>query len=266
MTETTPRVGASLDVRFDESVGEFAAFLADHGLNHVEVRQGYVDVRDDTVVESLRPVLAETDLSVTFHAPHVDCAMGNVNERLRRAAVEGVKASLDTAAAVDAGGVVVHGGGTRTRYPEAVQSHSREQALASITECARHAASLELPLCLENSRDKPGERRHTATPERLAAFLADLDVETEYLRLTLDVGHAKASGVDYGEFVDRFGDRIRVVHLHDNDGTGDDHDPLPTFETVVADVGAPYNVLEMKSLDDIAACVGTPAESPASVE
>lgn len=80
------------------------------------------------------------------------------------------------------------------------------------------------------------------------------------------MGHAKASGVDYGEFVDRFGDRIRVVHLHDNDGTGDDHDPLPTFETVVADVGAPYNVLEMKSPDDIAACVGTPVESPASVE
>ncbi len=43
------------------------------------------------------------------------------------------------------------------------------------------------------------------------------------------MGHAKASSGDYGEFVDWCGDRIRVVHLHDNDGTGDDHDPLPTF-------------------------------------
>jgi sugar phosphate isomerase/epimerase len=90
----------------------------------------------------------------------------------------------------------------------------------------------------------------------LAAFLGDLEVDSEYLRLTLDVGHAKASDVPYERFVERFGDRIHILHLHDNDGTADDHDPLPEFETVASRVGAPYNVLEMKSLADIAACVG----------
>jgi sugar phosphate isomerase/epimerase len=255
VTADARRVGASLDIRFDESIAAFADYLESQGLNHVEIRQGYVDVRAESVVESLRPVLAARDLSVTVHAPHIDCAMGNINERLRRAAVEGVKTSLDMAAAVDAGGVVVHGGATRQRYPEAVQSFSREQALASVEECARYAASVKMPLCLENSRETPEKCHHTATPERLAAFLADLDVETDYLRLTLDVGHANVTGIPYGEFVDRFGDRIQIVHLHDNDGTADDHDPLPDYETVVDDVGAPYNVLEMKALDDIRACV-----------
>ena len=258
------RFGASLDIRFDESAAEFAAFLDACGLNHVEVRQGYLDVRDEAVLESLDAVLATRDLSVTFHAPHIDCAIGNINEGLRQAAVAGVKESLDMAAAVDAGGVVVHGGAARERYPDRVQSFSRKQAVISIRECARHAASVGVPLCLENSRTKPTERRHTATPERLAAFLTDVDVDTDYLRLTLDVGHAKASGIPYEQFVDRFGDRIHILHLHDNDGTDDDHDPLPEFKAVAADVGAPYNVLEMKSLSDIAACVNDTAGAPRS--
>jgi sugar phosphate isomerase/epimerase len=255
MTDGQSRFGASLDIRFEESVEEFVSFLDTQGLNHLEVRQGYLDVHSDSVIDPLEELLASRDLSATFHAPHIDCAMGNVNERLREAAVDGVKRSLDVADAVDAGGVVVHGGASRRRYPDRVQSFSRDQALTSIEECTQHAASVGVPLCLENSREKSSERRHTATPDRLAAFLADLDVDTEYLRLTLDVGHAKASGIPYGRFVDQFGDRIRIAHSHDNDGEGDDHDPLPEFEAVAAQVDARYNVLEMKSLDDITRCV-----------
>ena len=101
-------------------------------------------------------------------------------------------------------------------------------------------------------RDRSGD---IPPPERLAAFLDDVDVDTEYLKLTLDVGHAKATDIDYERFVDRFGDRIRIAHLHDNDGHGDDHDPLPEFRSVAADVGTTYNVLEMKSLADIDRCL-----------
>ncbi|WP_330630186.1 sugar phosphate isomerase/epimerase family protein [Halocatena halophila] len=255
MSAESPRFGASLDVRFEESIAEFASFLEHHGLNHIEVRQGYVDVQDGDVLAPLENVLASRDFSVTFHAPHIDCAMGNRNERLRNAAVEGVKHTLDMATAVDAGGVVVHGGSSRVRYPAHVQARSREQALRSIEECTRYAADVGVPLCLENSRDKSSERRHTATPDRMAAFLSDLDIDSEYLRLTLDVGHAKASGVPYERFVDRFGDRIHVLHLHDNDGTADDHEPLSGYREIAAHVGATYNVLEMKALSDIAACV-----------
>jgi sugar phosphate isomerase/epimerase len=259
MTPDSPRFGASLDIRFPESIDAFIDFLQANGLNHVEVRQGYLDVSDGPVLKSLGRLLDATDLSATFHAPHIDCAMGNLNERVRQATVESVKHSLDIAADVGAEGVVVHGGASRTRYPERVQAYSRERALRSIEACSRHAEAVGVPLCLENSRDKSGERRHTATPDRLAAFLADLEVDTEYLRLTLDVGHAKATGVPYGDFVDRFGDRIHIAHLHENDGTDDDHDPLPEFRAVAAEVGAPYNVLEMKSLDDITRCVSDQA-------
>jgi sugar phosphate isomerase/epimerase len=256
----TPRYGASLDLRFDETVEEYVAFLADLGLSHVELRWGYLDTHPDAPDPvRLREVASAHDVTVTVHAPHVDANPGNVNEQLRRGTVDAIRDALEYAATADAVGVVVHGGAARTRYPERVQSRSRAQAVRTLREAADAAAELDVPLCLENQRDKPGRLRNTATPDRLAALLADVEAGADASRLyvTLDVGHAKVTGVDYGAFVDRFGDRIRVAHLHDNDGIDDDHDPLPAFREVAAEVGAPYNVLEMKSLADVERCVGS---------
>ncbi|SEQ83355.1 sugar phosphate isomerase/epimerase family protein [Natrinema salaciae] len=252
MAEPTPRFGAAMDVRFDASVAAFAEFLTDRGLDHIELRAGYLDVREDgPTPATLRNVADDYGVTYSVHAPHLDVAPGNVNERLRSAVVDATVDALDFAAAIDAVGVVTHGGGARTRYPSHVREHVRSQAVETIRACARHAAAVDVPLCLENQRTKPDVRRFTATPDRLASILEAVDVGPDALRVTLDVGHAKASGIEYGRFVDRFGDRIHLVHLHDNDGETDAHDPLPSFRSVGDDVGAPYNVLEMKSRADI---------------
>ncbi|WP_136592509.1 sugar phosphate isomerase/epimerase family protein [Salinigranum halophilum] len=253
------RFGAALDLRYDQSFEAFVAFLRDRDLSHVELRQGYLDTHPDAPSAArVRRVAAEADVTVTLHAPYRDCNLGNLNERLREATVEAVCNSLDFAAEAGAAAVVVHGGSVRPRYPERVQRQSRERAVRSLRTCGRYAEDVGVPLCVENQRDTSSKRRNTATPERLAALLDDVGVDS--VRVTLDVGHAKVAGVDYRAFVDRFGDRITVAHLHDNDGADDDHDPLPTFRSVGAAVGAPYNVLEMKSLADIERCVAGPTD------
>lgn len=252
MAEPPLRFGAAMDVRFDATVESFAKFLTDRGLDHIELRAGYLDVREDgPTPETLREVADEYGVTYSVHAPHLDAAPGNVNERLRSAVVEATVDALDFAAAIDAVGVVTHGGGARMRYPDRVRDHVRSQAIETIRACARHAETVDVPLCLENQRTKPDVRRFTATPDRLASVLEAVGVGPDALRVTLDVGHAKASGIRSERFVDRFGDRIHLVHLHDNDGETDAHDPLPSFRSVGADIGAPYNVLEMKSRDDI---------------
>jgi sugar phosphate isomerase/epimerase len=250
------RFGASLGVRFDDPVAEYVGFLADLGLSHVEIRQGYLDCNPVAADPGLlRDVVAETGVTLSVHAPHRDCNLANLTESLRRAAVEGVKRSLDLAAAAGAGAVVVHGGSVGRDYPDRVRSRARSQAVESLRACARHAADVEVPLCLENQRDKSGAHRFTATPARMRALRTDVGVDSPYFGVTLDVGHAKATGVDPARFVDRFGDDVRVVHLHDNDGTGDDHDPLPDFRDVARGTGADYGVLEMKSRADVRRCV-----------
>lgn len=251
----TGAYGASLDLRFDCPFEWFVEFLADRGFSHAELRQGYLDTHPEapSPVE-VRDVAAAYDFTVTYHAPHRDCNLASANETLRQAAVEAVENSLRTAAAAGAGAVVVHGGTLRPHYPERVRDANREAAVRSLRECARTAEDVGVPLCVENQREKPGRFRLTAYPNRFAALLDDVAAAAPRPSVTLDVGHAKASGVGRHRFVDVFGDDVLVVHLHDNDGTEDAHDPLPNFAEIAAEVGAEYNVLEMKSIDDIDDC------------
>jgi sugar phosphate isomerase/epimerase len=250
------RFGASLDLRFTETVAEFVEFVTDLGLDHVELRQGYLDVHPDAPSpRELAELAASTGITYTFHAPFRAANLGNLNEPLRRAATESVVRTLDAAVAAGAGAVVVHGGSVPRRYPDRVKRHSRRQAVRSLRECARHADDVGMPLCIENQRRKSASVRNTETPARLASFIDEIDVDSDYFGVTLDVGHAKVTGVAVEEYVEAFGDRIRVVHLHDNDGTDDHHDPLPEYERVAERIGAEYNVLEMKSLADVERCV-----------
>jgi sugar phosphate isomerase/epimerase len=245
-----------MDLRFTETVPEFVAYITELGLDHVEIRQGYLDCHPEAPSpRELRAIAAETGVTYTIHAPFRDANPGNFNESLRRATADAIKRSLDFARAAGAEAVVVHGGSVPRRYPDRVKAVARDHAVRSLRECARHADDIGVHLCVENQRWKSARERNTETPQRLATFLDDLGVDSEYLGVTLDVGHAKVTGVDVEAFVEVFGDRIRVAHLHDNDGTADQHKPLPEYEGLVDLLGADYNVFEMKSLANIERCL-----------
>lgn len=92
--------------------------------------------------------------------------------------------------------------------------------------------------------------------------LADVPIDAEHLRVALDVGHAKANGYDWRSFLNQFEDRILVCHLHDNDGTGDHHALITDYHEIVDEVPAEYLVFEMKSVDDVARCVGQTDQHP----
>lgn len=251
------RLGAAMDLRFEESVAEFVDYLADRGLNHVELKREYLHAHP--AAPSPRELAALGDdrgVSFTFHAPFRDWNLGSFNDASREASVRQVKRTLDAAAAADAGAVVVHGGSVPRRYPERVHEQARANAVRSLRECAAHAARVGVPLCLENQPRSDETRRHTTSPAALESTLDAVDADPEWLRVTLDVGHAKVNGHDWRTFVDRFEDRIHVVHLHDNDGDADDHDPLTEYEPVVDGTDAAYYVFETKRVADVDACVG----------
>jgi sugar phosphate isomerase/epimerase len=95
-------------------------------------------------------------------------------------------------------------------------------------------------------------------------MLDAVNVDPKYLGVTLDVGHAKVNSVAWQKFVERFGDRIRVCHLHDNDGSTDQHNPLPEYEPLVEIIPADCFVFEMKTVADVATCVGEDVAPPQS--
>jgi len=254
-------LGASMDVRFGIDVEAFMAYIDRLGLDHVELTTEYLEGHSDAPSPAEVGALADKyGVTLTYHAPFRDWNLGSFNDRSARAGVEQVKASLDAAAAASAGAVVVHGGDVPERYPDWVRAEARANAMDSLRKCADHAAAVGIPLCLENQPPHPRRERYTVTPDALAETIAEVGAGPETLRVTLDVGHANVAGVDWQRYVDRFGDRIEVCHLHDNDGSGDQHKPLREHEEIVDAVDATYNVFEMKSVSAVAQCVGADTE------
>lgn len=250
------RLGAAMDVRFDTPVETFLETLTDLGLNHLELKREYLEGYPQTPTpRELGELIDQYDVSLTYHAPFRDWNMGSFNDDIREASVKMVKRTLDDAANAGAGAVVLHGGSVPYRYPEWVQTEAAKNAHQSLIECATYAEAVEVPICVENQPTSESKRRHTTTPTDLADFLADAPVDKEFLKVTLDVGHAKVCGHKLEEFVAAFGDRIGVCHLHDNDGTGDQHEPLEAYKEIVETVPADYFVFEMLSVDDVVRCV-----------
>jgi sugar phosphate isomerase/epimerase len=247
------RLGAAADLRFTETVSEFFDHLSDIGLNHAEFKREYLYAPPEAPEAERIGELAESyDMSLTYHAPFRDWNLGSFNDASRRAAVQQVKETLDDAATAGAGAVVVHGGSVRAHYPARVREKAYNNAVRSLSECASYAAEVGIPLCLENQPISETKERYTITPDDLHRLLTHIDADPEVLGVTLDVGHATMNGYDWRAFVDQFGNRITVVHLHDNDGTADQHEPLPDYDPIVKTINAEYNLFEMKSVTDIA--------------
>ncbi len=51
----------------------------------------------------------------------------------------------------------------------------------------------------------------------------------EVLGFCFDTGHANLIGLDFGKFITTLGSRLKVLHIHDNDGVGDLHQIPYTF-------------------------------------
>jgi sugar phosphate isomerase/epimerase len=252
-----------MDIRFAVTVEEFMQYVTDLGLDHVEFKREYLAGHPDTPDPSHVRELADSyGVSITYHAPFRDWNVGSYNEVVRQNSVERVKRTLDHAAEASANAVVVHGGSVPKRYPRWVRQCAKRAARRSLAECAEYAQLVGVPLCLENQPVNEAKRRYTTVPADLASMLEAVDVSPRYLGVTLDIGHAKVNGEDWADFVAEFGQRIQVCHLHDNDGSTDQHRPLPDYQSVVEAIPANQFVFEMKSLDDLARSVGTDSTPP----
>ena len=74
-------------------------------------------------------------------------------------------------------------------------------------------------ICMENM---PFGGQTLARPADLLAFVSELD--TPWIRLCLDVGHCTRLGESAGDAVRLWGPQyLRILHIHDNDGTRDRH-------------------------------------------
>ena len=172
-------------------------------------------------------------------------------EYARQAGVELVKNRLEFAARLGGDAIVMHA------YPPSKDPAQAglfdtlmEQMRKTLDEVQPYAADLGVSIAIENLVDAAG--LYAGTVE-ITEAVDNFDlIETllteyppEFLGLCYDSGHAHL-GRNRMERLDAVKDRLIVLHLHDNDGTGDDH-RLPFQDTIDWErlagliAGSPYN-------------------------
>ncbi|MDD2605164.1 MAG: sugar phosphate isomerase/epimerase [Desulfobacteraceae bacterium] len=164
--------------------------------------------------------LGDAGLGLVCHLPTF-VYTADLTPALRQASRDEIRRSLDVAAELKAEKVVAHPpviGFMGALAMDLVRPLVEE----GLAEMLTHAASRQVPICLENMFPR---YRVGVEPSAFEPLLA----AWPELQLTLDIGHAFIDDPKAGRlltFIEILGHRIGHLHLSDNKGQSDDHLPL----------------------------------------
>jgi len=161
----------------------------------------------------LKEFLKSHRLKLQVHAPLSDINIASFSEKVREASISEVVETVKMAAGLGVEMVTFHPGHLS---PVAHLDPGRIRTLTvdAVRRIARAGQDGGIPLAIENM-----------PKTRMTAFKGPSDllecVEGTDVGLCLDVGHANTTG-NLDDFL-AVADRVRNIHIHDNEGGWDDH-------------------------------------------
>lgn len=167
-----------------------------------------------------------------MHMPYpvyIPNATSKINDYLMRTVAP---KSLEICAFFGCPYIVVHGFKlARNLGSEAAEWAQTERFLELL---APQAKELGITICMENIYTNIGSHiiEGPCCNARKAAARIDRMNEkygAEVLGFCFDTGHANLVGIDMEDFITVLGSRLKVLHIHDNDGIGDLHQIPYTF-------------------------------------
>lgn len=156
-------------------------------------------------------------------------AAAEINDYLMRTVAP---KSLKICAFFDCPYIVVHGFKlARNLGSEAAEWEQTEKFIESLAPLAKE---LKIIICMENIYTNIGSHiiEGPCCDARKAAARIDRINEkygAEIMGFCFDTGHANLVGIDMEDFITTLGKRLKVLHIHDNDGIGDLHQIPYTF-------------------------------------
>ncbi|MCL2786050.1 MAG: sugar phosphate isomerase/epimerase [Methanomassiliicoccaceae archaeon] len=166
------------------------------------------------VSRRLLAIAPSYDVKFSIHTTISDVNIAALSERMREAAVMEIIASMEQAIELGAKVVTFHPGYHSMVIP-GHEERSAEKAKRSMKTIDRLMNEFSITACAENMPSFKFMLGKTAKE------MFDL-VDGTDLKICFDIGHANTVG-QIDEMIDLLGDRIRNVHIHDNNGDNDDH-------------------------------------------
>lgn len=174
--------------------------------------------RFDTRMDFFAEGLLSRKAVYSVHTPVWDANLTSENFFIRKGAMESIRFSIELADRLRAGHVVIHPGFCMSRC--FCKETAKERACQALRELVEFNRGRGLRLLVENVGDTDTS---LFTQQEFAGFLEGFPSEVGYL---VDVGHAHLNGWDIPQLLSAVKDRLFAVHLHDNNGSADQHLPI----------------------------------------
>lgn len=216
------RIGASLEVRFEKTMPEFIKWIHKIGLNHIEVKRDHNFIYPIDVNE-IRDMLKDYNITLGYHAPYRDFNLSSINPHILNSCIKQIKEMIEIIHNIGGDYVNTHLGYIPDYYPEITKTIAYKNCIKSVKEITKFANDMGVKLCIENDPRKPNMLQFGEQIETLAEIINEAEKE---IYITFDIGHANTAKLDIPKFINRFKDRLYVVHIHDNNGNNDDHLPV----------------------------------------
>ena len=198
------------------------------------------------IVDRLKDIAPSYDMRFSIHAPISDVNLGSLSERMREAATMEILLTMECAAMLGIETVTIHPGHRPFIVDGIPDSRAEESTRKSLRIIDRLSNDYGVKVALENMPDFFMLQGRTF--EEFSRLIEGSDIG-----ICFDVGHANTVG-QVDEFM-TLKDRFVNVHVHDNDGSADQHltvgDGTAPVEKVLKSLGS-YSrnlIIEAKSLE-----------------
>lgn len=216
-------IGLSTGCFYHTSFFDVAERIRGSGISVLEIcsSRKHLDYHNPDTMKKAADVIDRHGLEVfSFHAPfgeHIDISA--MDETQRRDSLEDVLTAVRAAGMIEARYFVMHPGPEQSVRPPAEEYlHRLSHAAESLHRIAEECARQKMMLALENM-----------LPHLLFGRMPDLfwllaAIEHHHVGICLDTGHAFLGKALY-PVIPKFASHLRMLHIADNHGTGDDHLP-----------------------------------------
>lgn len=193
--------------------------LIEHGADEIELLMDG-DKWDDMemLFQQISSKLKALPVGYTIHPPAWDINLTSENKAIRETSFSEYKKAIEFASMIGASHVVIHPGFCFS--PVFDKKLAQQRAADYINRLCEVAKPLNVKLAIENVGYKGSS---IFAQNEFTRFLDPIDETAGYL---IDMGHAHLNGWDIPQVIKDAKDRLLAVHLHDNNGTGDDHLPI----------------------------------------
>jgi len=204
-------------IPFRMLLGDFLDRVIEAGINpEIGFDHAILESTEKKQFQEIAGRLTDAGLQVTFHAPFMDLRPGAIDPRIREVSRDRLLQVFDLVSLFRARTVVCHPS-FDSRYYVSTEGEWLENSLHIWGSFADLAAELNTLVVLENVYEK--------TPWQLAHLLTALN--SPHLRFCFDTGHFNAfSDAPLESWLTELGGLLGEVHLHDNNGQGDEHLPV----------------------------------------